>query len=413
MAQYAEVTADAAVGLSRVDPAWTGAAYAAFWEALTTHRAGFVDATEAFHTASDAMLTYAVELEAAKAQAATAQDRWAAGMDAARAYAWNEFLSGTTLSPPTAADSVMLAFSPGGASLRADAVSRLDGAWADVDRAARAAIDALVTAQAKAPAAPHWWDTAGPKLTGLFAVGDNPVKHEFAAGAVRGLIDLGLSGDRSITTAVSKSLDLWEKSQHINPAGGIHAVGAIAGTLLIPGFGEEGFLASLAAKLANRSITRVLEETAMSATVDAAEGAVPVHIVEASPDLSIAGMTQTEVDVADAARNIYMSEAMTTLRSGAARGTAVQVRVNGMLIQYEPGLPASGMTMFGSHGFVLGPEAFTSENELAATIAHEVYRLATTQSSAGVSADLVSSETAAAFEFSIKVSRYVVDGDRH
>lgn len=264
VAQLAEVTADAAVGLSRVDPVWTGVAYAAFWEALLTHRQGFVEATVAFDAASAAMFTYAVELEVAKASAAVAQQVWAAGMDVARAYAWDQFVSGETLSPPTAADSVMLAFSPGGAGLRADAVSRLDGAWADVDRAARAALDALVAAQAKAPQAPHWWDTAGPKITGLFAPGDNPVKHEFAAGAVRGLIDLGLSGDRSIQVVVTRSLDSWEKAQHINPAGGIHGVGAIAGTLLIPGFGEEGFLASLAAKLVNRSVTRVIEDTGVN-----------------------------------------------------------------------------------------------------------------------------------------------------
>lgn len=204
VSRYAEVTADAAAGLSRVDPAWTGVAYAAFWEALTTHRAGFVDAAAAFDAASAAMFTYAVELEVAKASAATAQQVWAAGMDAARAYAWDQFVAGATLTPPTAADSVMLAFSPGGAGLRQEAVSRLDGAWADVDRAARAAIEALVTAQAKAPRAPQWWDTAGPKITGLFAVGDNSVKREFAAGAVRGLIDLGLSGDRSITAALTR-----------------------------------------------------------------------------------------------------------------------------------------------------------------------------------------------------------------
>jgi len=203
VAQFAEVTADAAVGLSRVDPVWTGAAYAGFWEALLTHRVGFVDATAAFDAASAAMLAYAVELEVAKASAAVAQDVWAAGMDAARAYAWDQFVAGATLSAPVG-DSVMLAFSPGGAGLRQEAVSRLDGAWADVDRAARAAIEALVTAQAKAPRAPQWWDTAGPKITGLFAVGDNSVKREFAAGAVRGLIDLGLSGDRSITAALTR-----------------------------------------------------------------------------------------------------------------------------------------------------------------------------------------------------------------
>jgi hypothetical protein len=32
-------------------------------------------------------------------------------------------------------------------------------------------------------------------------------------------------------------------------------------------------------------------------------------------------------------------------------------------VQYEPGLPSSGMTMFGENGFLIGREAFSSAAE--------------------------------------------------
>ncbi len=51
------------------------------------------------------------------------------------------------------------------------------------------------------------------------------------------------------------------------------------------------------------------------------------------------------------------------------------VQIGGRVIQYEPGLPASGMTMFGENGFLLGREAVTSEAELTKTLLQETYRL--------------------------------------
>ncbi len=146
----------------------------------------------------------------------------------------------------------------------------LDGAWADVDRAARAAIDALVTAQAKAPQAPHWWDTAVPNFIGLFGNEDTPVKREFAAGVVRGFIDLGTAnGNRTINAILDARLDGWEKSHGINPHGGVHGIGGFASALLIPGFGAEGFVASLAAKAANRAVAQLGKEAATTLAKEA------------------------------------------------------------------------------------------------------------------------------------------------
>ena len=83
------------------------------------------------------------------------------------------------------------------------------------------------------------------------------------------------------------------------------------------------------------------------------------------------------------------------------------VEINGVTIQYEPGLPASGMTMFGANGFVIGPEAFARPTELTKTVLHELYRLRTTASAAGVSAKLAAEETKAAFDFAERASKEI------
>lgn len=75
------------------------------------------------------------------------------------------------------------------------------------------------------------------------------------------------------------------------------------------------------------------------------------------------------------------------------------VKIGDRVIQYEPGLPASGMTMFGENGFLIGKEAFASSDELGKTVLHELHRLNTSASATGVSGALATKETQAAFEF--------------
>jgi hypothetical protein len=83
----------------------------------------------------------------------------------------------------------------------------------------------------------------------------------------------------------------------------------------------------------------------------------------------------------------------------ATKGESIVINIGGRLIQYEPGLPASGMTMFGQNGFLIGREAFVSQEKLAKTVLHELYRLATSASSSGVSGSLATQETQAAYNF--------------
>ena len=58
------------------------------------------------------------------------------------------------------------------------------------------------------------------------------------------------------------------------------------------------------------------------------------------------------------------------------------------------------MTMFGDNGFLVGPQAFSSESELNQTLLQENYRLEFSNAlSEGVSGESASAETQAAFNF--------------
>lgn len=84
------------------------------------------------------------------------------------------------------------------------------------------------------------------------------------------------------------------------------------------------------------------------------------------------------------------------------------ININGRIIQYEPNLPSSGMTMFGENGFLIGREAFTAEGELGKTVLHELHRLATSKAAGGVSGELAAQETKAAWEFAEKASKELI-----
>ena len=109
--------------------------------------------------------------------------------------------------------------------------------------------------------------------------------------------------------------------------------------------------------------------------------------------------SQTEPGIIGEARVIMSSSGMQTIQDAHIAGRGVTVEVSGRVIQYEPNLPASGMTMFGNNGFLIGPEAFATNSELGKTVLHELYRLGTSRSAGGVSAELVTQETRATAQF--------------
>ena len=124
-------------------------------------------------------------------------------------------------------------------------------------------------------------------------------------------------------------------------------------------------------------------------------------------------LTPAESQIANEARTIMQSSEMAQIRSAHSSGQSIVVQVNGRLIQYEPGLPASGMTMFGENGFLIGNEAFQTQAELTKTVLHELYRLSTsTVQATGATAGAAASETEAAFQFAEKAYRIISRGAR-
>lgn len=104
-------------------------------------------------------------------------------------------------------------------------------------------------------------------------------------------------------------------------------------------------------------------------------------------------------------RAILASPDFPKVRAAFAKGTPEQFVIEGRTIVLEPDAPISGMTLFDEQAFVIGREAFISETELTKTVLHELYRLRTSArvEGAGISSEMVSSETVSAFTASEKI----------
>lgn len=123
---------------------------------------------------------------------------------------------------------------------------------------------------------------------------------------------------------------------------------------------------------------------------------------------TIKGFNAVESNIINEAKTIINSSEFAQIKAAHRAGQSVTVNIGGRIIQYEPGLNASGMTMFGENGFLIGNEAFTSSGELSKTVLHELYRLNTSANSAGVSAELAAQETKAAFDFAEKAIKELI-----
>lgn len=159
------------------------------------------------------------------------------------------------------------------------------------------------------------------------------------------------------------------------------------------------------AETGNVDPTKLAIDTGVSAVAGGATYGVLKGVGVAGGGASTAGIpgyTATESGVIHEAQSILNSSELARIQAAHAAGQPVTVNIGGRLIQYEPGLPASGMTMFGEDGFLIGREAFVSRQELQQTILHELYRLTTSNSANGVSGALATQETKAAADFAAK-----------
>jgi hypothetical protein len=113
------------------------------------------------------------------------------------------------------------------------------------------------------------------------------------------------------------------------------------------------------------------------------------------------GFSPAELGVIREARSITTSPHMADLAAAHGAGEPMTVRIGGRLVQYEPSMPApySGMSLFGENGFLMGPQAFSSNFEHNKTVLHELHRLNFSKSADGVFADLAARETNAARDF--------------
>jgi len=128
-----------------------------------------------------------------------------------------------------------------------------------------------------------------------------------------------------------------------------------------------------------------------------------VAAIDVAAAAAEAGFTAEEAGILAEANTILESEAFASIAEAHAAGESTIVNIGGRIIQYEPGLPASGMTMFGENGFLIGNEAFATEGELAKTVLHELFRLGTsTVPESGVTAATATAETEAAAGFAAR-----------
>ena len=115
--------------------------------------------------------------------------------------------------------------------------------------------------------------------------------------------------------------------------------------------------------------------------------------------MAIPNSDNTDFRIVNEVRLIYHSPLMHQIRGAHSKGKSMTVVIRSYTIQYEP-LQFSGMTAFPT-GFVIGKEAFASEDELKKTLLHEMYRLCHSEIGKGGDAHRtnISAETNAAFQF--------------
>lgn len=123
----------------------------------------------------------------------------------------------------------------------------------------------------------------------------------------------------------------------------------------------------------------------------------------------IDGFNPSDSQIIHETKDILNSDEMLKIKQAYQDNQSIVVNVKGRMIQYEPALPASGMTMFGENGFLIGREAFKSQTELNKTILHLLHLLNTSSLKTGISGETASKATRSAFNFSEKASHILIN----
>ncbi|QIS05030.1 hypothetical protein F5X71_24335 [Nocardia brasiliensis] len=96
---------------------------------------------------------------------------------------------------------------------------------------------------------------------------------------------------------------------------------------------------------------------------------------------NLEGLTATEQSIAQAAIDLMNSPDFARITEAVANGQESTLNINGYRVQFEPDIPSGfgfrAMTFFEKNGWTFAGDAFESMDELAKTVAQEMYRLNT------------------------------------
>jgi hypothetical protein len=260
LAGYADLLADAARALGRVEVSWDGAAAAGFRDELGLQPGRFSAAAGSFDSACAALGRYAATLLSAQLAAGQARDLFAEGMRAAAAAA--------AVGGPLGVDGGPLDVltSPVGHEQRLAAVELLERVRSDVDRAGTEAAETLRDAMASAPepvsAWQHAWNLV---LAPPWELSQE--RRDWAAGAAVGILDTVVLATNPLPVALwvgattKPQVNAFEWRLGIDPRSGLHtAASVVVPTVLTGAAGLDGVAStsavrtgmdSLAAKPAN------------------------------------------------------------------------------------------------------------------------------------------------------------------
>jgi len=101
------------------------------------------------------------------------------------------------------------------------------------------------------------------------------------------------------------------------------------------------------------------------------------------------------------AQALILSDGFRDIQEAARDGVSHEAIIGDRPILFEPDLPPDyfGMTLSEERGFVLGPAAFASSEQLHRTVLQELYRLTTGQAGGGATPLQIAAQTRSAMKF--------------
>ena len=232
LAGYADLLADAARALGRVEVSWDGEAAGGFRDEFGLQPGRFSAAARSFDAACAALGQYAATLLSAQLAAGRARDLFAEGMRAAAA----------TVGGPLGVDAGPLEVltSPAGLQQRLAAVELLERVRADVDRAGNEAAETLRSAMASAPEPTSPWQHAWNFL--LAPPWElNQERRDWAAGAAVGILDTVVLATNPLPVALwvgatsKPQVNAFERRFGVDPRSGFHTAGAVVVPTVLTG----------------------------------------------------------------------------------------------------------------------------------------------------------------------------------